>query len=996
VGGAEPALRAPFSARNGAISAVSRDVRAGGGVIGAMTMEFDARFSPDELLAHSRWMRKLAVRLVGDSASADDLVQQTVAAWIAEGEVGQGFLRPWLATVMKNLARTNWRRDVRRRKREISTARSEVLEVDDTVATLEMHELLVGAIKGIAEAQRVVIVQHFFHEKSLAEIARELNLPESTVRNRLQRALEALRGKLDKRGGGRDNWVAMFIAFANRAKPSAALPAGTAASSATMGVLAWLGVAATLALLGVGAGYWWQRERQHGLDRESALLASAPQVRNDPTPELGVQPDRGGTRSSVADASASSPWQPPAAQDEDVATIDAHIVGADGMPLGSARISVHDRVDAGEIDSSQAPSAQSDRDGRVQLSVRPSDRYIDKLSLKQWSSPAPDPSSGRSWHLFIGVSAVGYETRLTTVELRSGHVTPLGDIQLRLGGSIAGRALTKDGAALPKCRADVFPIEDKVVGVSILAVRSAPVDADGKYLVTGVPIGTYRVVIHDTIGDRRRADSAPIEVRAGETSTADIVLHTGEISGTVRFPDGSPFSGQRVRYVASSLAEATPDQWTSVGTNDEGRFEITWPRQDTCDLLIVSDGRVAGDLMLPSIAAGTQELELQLPPPTWIPIRVVDEHDAAITKFHITSSWIKDPPENSNARFAGTTEEHPDGMAGVPIHARPIFVTFSAENRFDCTIGPISPSGQTDEHTAILRQMALIHGLVIGATGVRPTLELFAVVSDGSDYAWNGLPCRLEPASTGLPKPAARDGSFTLTARKRDRYVVVARAKGFAGCESAPFEYDPSGAGVELELAMKHGGTLEGRVIVEPTASAPSGSPEGVIVGISRGDASGHFMRVGKDGQYHFENLAAGKWSIRRCERDFNAAGESTRSQVTGFDPSLRSFDVEDGKPTHFDLDLKGATSVVDGKIESPLVAHGSLTATLVALPDVPGVKHPSVPIASDGSFHIEAKVLGLHRLEIHGKLGDGSELNIEDTLELKRGPNAWARVLPK
>src|SRR6516162_1781435 len=189
-------------------------------------MELDTKISAEELLAHSAWMRKLAVRLVGDSSSADDLVQQTVAAWIAEGEVERGFLRPWLAKVMKNLARSNWRSDVRRRRRELSTARSEVLELEDTAATLEMQELLVGAIKDLSQEHQVVIVQHHYHDKSLAEIAREHDLPESTVRNRYQRALDALKLKLDRNGGGRENWVTMFLAFAQRAKPSAALPAG--------------------------------------------------------------------------------------------------------------------------------------------------------------------------------------------------------------------------------------------------------------------------------------------------------------------------------------------------------------------------------------------------------------------------------------------------------------------------------------------------------------------------------------------------------------------------------------------------------------------------------------------------------------------------------------------------------------------------------------------------------------------------------------------------
>ena len=966
-------------------------------------MEFDARFSPDELLAHSKWMRKLAVRLVGDSASADDLVQQTVAAWIAEGEVGQGFLRPWLATVMKNLARTNWRRDVRRRKREMSTARSEVLEVDDTAATLEMHELLVGAIKGIAEAQRVVIVQHYFHEKSLAEIARELKLPESTVRNRLQRALEALRGKLDKRGGGRDNWVAMFIAFANRAKPSAALPAGTAASSATMGVLAWIAVAATIALLGVGAGYWWQRERQHGLDRESALLASAPEVRAPVARDPIAEPAADAASRAPIGVAPPAPVASATARQTEPAIIDLVAVDAQGAPIADATLTLFYRVGTEEVAAPDVPRVHASSDGRLRLAIGPSEMSRIHNLGDLPGALAGEKSSDRSQSrlAFVEIAAPQCATQAEYVPVTMGETVALGRIVLGPGGSASGTVTTSDSSALPPCSVQVLPVtaitskdgarDPRYEG----NVAEARVRSDGSYALNDLPIGKYQVAVTGEPAGWHQRVLPTMEIRARETSAVpELVLErlSTAITGIVLTPEMKPAVNRAVAYVASSLADATFDRWPTVPTDDAGRFEIRWQRQETCDLFILGDGISAGDLVMPSVAAGTLELELRLPEPTSATFTVVDENNAPIRKFSTRCSWA----QGSEHYFGGRNLEHPDGIAIVPLHARPFFVTFSVDGRFEDTIGPISPTGQAEQHSAVLRPMATIAGTITGAESQNVAIDLFIDIENETDNACNGFPCRLQPTSMRRSVHPERDGSFRLTTSKPGHYVVLARAKDFADCESKPFDYDPHRQAIELALVLARGGTIEGQVIVDTTKSAAKSSPEGLIVGVSRGDGLFRFARVGADGRYTFEHLAAGRWWIRRCERDFNAAGELTRAQVTGFDPSLTPFVVEDGKVAHFDLDLRGATCTVDGKLKSPLVEQGSLTATLIALPDQPGVKHTPVPIASDGTFHIEAKVLGMHQLAIDGRLGDGSELHIEDTLELKRGPNAWTRALPK
>lgn len=64
-----------------------------------------APFRPEELLEHAAWIRRLARRLVQGEARADDLVQETWLAALRAAPRG-GPLRPWLARVARNFART--------------------------------------------------------------------------------------------------------------------------------------------------------------------------------------------------------------------------------------------------------------------------------------------------------------------------------------------------------------------------------------------------------------------------------------------------------------------------------------------------------------------------------------------------------------------------------------------------------------------------------------------------------------------------------------------------------------------------------------------------------------------------------------------------------------------------------------------------------------------------------------------------------------------------
>src|SRR6266850_3882743 len=162
--------------------------------------ESATRATVEELLLHADWVRKLAGALVGDAEGADDLVQETWMAAIRRPPAANRPPRPWLARVMTNLARNRWRGETRRVQREQGAARRESQPGGDEVAQeLEMHRALAEALAGLDESLSRTVVRRYFHGLSSAEIARSEGVPESTVRTRLQRGLDTLRLKLDRR-----------------------------------------------------------------------------------------------------------------------------------------------------------------------------------------------------------------------------------------------------------------------------------------------------------------------------------------------------------------------------------------------------------------------------------------------------------------------------------------------------------------------------------------------------------------------------------------------------------------------------------------------------------------------------------------------------------------------------------------------------------------------------------------------------------------------------
>jgi RNA polymerase sigma-70 factor (ECF subfamily) len=185
---------------------------------------------PEELLAHRDFVRRLARGLVR-ADQVDDVVQETFVAALRRPPRRET-LRAWLATVARNASRTVLRKQARQLRHERAAARAEgTASAADAVSRVELHGLVVQEVLALAEPYRLAVILRFFENLPPREIARRTATPVGTVRVRLRRALEQLRGRMDRRhGGDRRAWSLALVPLAGLDRPAAAAALTTGAA----------------------------------------------------------------------------------------------------------------------------------------------------------------------------------------------------------------------------------------------------------------------------------------------------------------------------------------------------------------------------------------------------------------------------------------------------------------------------------------------------------------------------------------------------------------------------------------------------------------------------------------------------------------------------------------------------------------------------------------------------------------------------------------------
>ncbi|KPK84410.1 MAG: hypothetical protein AMJ81_05610 [Phycisphaerae bacterium SM23_33] len=146
---------------------------------------------------YAQYLFGLAFRLVGNSADAEDILQETyTGAFRGLGSFrGQSSIKTWLTQILLRQAARHHRVRARRKviSMDVDLAAADRRSVPSATGMVDVQMDVEAAIGALSPAHREVIVFRELKGLSYDEIATVLGVPQGTVESRLFRARRELR-----------------------------------------------------------------------------------------------------------------------------------------------------------------------------------------------------------------------------------------------------------------------------------------------------------------------------------------------------------------------------------------------------------------------------------------------------------------------------------------------------------------------------------------------------------------------------------------------------------------------------------------------------------------------------------------------------------------------------------------------------------------------------------------------------------------------------------
>ena len=161
------------------------------------------------LQKHLGWLRTVVRSRVGDSHTADDIVQNLTFAVLKSPRKPTESARvaPWLYRIAVRETINHRRRKGRQSKRiDFGVAPADQIDTSpgprDWVLKNELSDSVRTAIKQLSAKDREILLLKYTEGWSYGELAAHLGVTAKTIEHRLARAREAMRQQLRKRGFG--------------------------------------------------------------------------------------------------------------------------------------------------------------------------------------------------------------------------------------------------------------------------------------------------------------------------------------------------------------------------------------------------------------------------------------------------------------------------------------------------------------------------------------------------------------------------------------------------------------------------------------------------------------------------------------------------------------------------------------------------------------------------------------------------------------------------
>ncbi len=394
--------------------------------------------------------------------------------------------------------------------------------------------------------------------------------------------------------------------------------------------------------------------------------------------------------------------------------------------------------------------------------------------------------------------------------------------------------------------------------------RTATTDAAGGFTLTGLP--------HEQVDLTVEAEGYPLfAFRGARPATGEPILiqlaRGASLSGRVLTAAGSAAVGARVHLEPEIRTRMRgrifSSEDTRSRTDGDGRFvfEHLFPGTWTVEASAGAEAARTDPLELISGSERTIELHLHAQEQLTVIVTASSGRPVANARVRL------EPKDATRSSEFNTTDG--SGRAQFEVRAGPASLTVEHHEHPDESREIVVEPGIT-ELAVQLQPGGEIKGTVRSASGapISATVEAHAEESTNFDVS---IRTYVHPPNTTV---ADGNGSFRLTGLETGRYLLVARAAGYAesGTEEPIEVEDRSVAGVQIVL--ESGVSLRGVV----TGLRPADLAQVTITATRQ--AQWQSVTPDPEGNFTIENLAPGTWQVV-ARRGDSYAGRSVERPVT-------------------------------------------------------------------------------------------------------------------
>ncbi len=205
---------------------------AGDAALVAASMEGDRQAFGAIVARYQRLLCSLAYASLGNLSESEDVAQEAfVEAWKKLGNLSEpGKLKSWLCGILRHKAQHHRRSESRRPLgragdlKDALTFESTGESAEQAVMKEQENALLWQALESVPETYRETLVLYYREDRSLAQVAEQLDLSEAAAKQRLSRGRKLLQEKM----------LSFVEGALERSAPGPAFTAGVAAVIATL------------------------------------------------------------------------------------------------------------------------------------------------------------------------------------------------------------------------------------------------------------------------------------------------------------------------------------------------------------------------------------------------------------------------------------------------------------------------------------------------------------------------------------------------------------------------------------------------------------------------------------------------------------------------------------------------------------------------------------------------------------------------------------------